>query len=85
METFKVMTKGNLAATILCGQGGVLGAVNSDDMLKKMYTPFFSALRSAGKEVVSLGYIEAETQAIIDKDVIDPEIYVKNANGSWRE
>ena len=84
VETFKVMAKGNLAATILCGQGGILSSVNRDDMLKKMYTPFLSALRSAGKEVVSLGYIEAETQAEIDKDVIDPEIYVKNANISWK-
>ena len=85
VETFKVMAKGNLAATILCGQGGILSSVNRNDMLKKMYTPFLSALRSAGKEVVSLGYIEAETQAEIDKDVIDPEIYVKNANVSWKE
>jgi len=85
VETFKVMAKGNLAATILCGQGGILSSVNKDDMLKKMYTPFLSALRSAGKEVVRLGYIEAETQAEIDKDVIDPEIYVKNANLSWKE
>lgn len=84
LETFKVMTKGNLAATILCGQGGVLGAVNSDDMLKKMYTPFLSALRSAGKEVVNLGYIEVETQAIIDKDIIPPEVYVENANTVWK-
>lgn len=84
LETFKVMTNGNLEAAILCGQGGILSSVNKDDMLKKMYTPFFSALRSAGKEVVSLGYIEAETQAIIDKDVIDPEVYVKNANRSWK-
>lgn len=84
LETFKVMTKGNLAAAILCGQGGILGSVNKDDMLKKLYTPFFSALRSAGKEVVNLGYIEAETQAIIDKDFIDPEIYVKNTNRGWK-
>ncbi|BCZ45634.1 flavodoxin family protein [Clostridium gelidum] len=84
LETFKVMTKGNLAAYILCGQGGILSSVNKNDMLKKMYAPFFSALRSAGKEVVNLGYIEAETQAIIDKEVIDPEIYVKNANRGWK-
>lgn len=34
---------------------------------------------------LSLGCVEAETQAIIDKDVIDPKIYVKNANVSWEE
>ena len=84
VETFKVMTKGNLSATILCGQGGVLGNVNTDEMLKKLYEPFFAALESAGKEVVDQGYIKAETQDILDKDVIDPEIYIKNANASWR-
>ncbi len=80
VETFKVMTKGNLAGTILCAQGGILGAVNSNDMLKNMYAEFFSALKSAGKEVVSEGCIKSETQAVIDKEVIDPEAYVKNAN-----
>lgn len=82
LETFKVMTKGNLAAAILCGQGGILSSVNKNEMLMKMYEPFFSALRIAGKEVINLGYIKPETQAIVDRDVIDREIYVKNANGS---
>lgn len=84
LETFKVMTKGNLSASILRGQGGILGHIHTDDMLKNLYGSFFSALESAGKEVVSQGYIKAETQAILDKDFIDPEIYIKNANGSWR-
>ena len=83
VKTFEVMSKGNLAGTILCGQGGVLGAVKSDDVLKEMYKPFFSALRSAGEEVINLGYIKDETQTILDKDVIDPEIYMKNANENW--
>lgn len=85
VETFRVMTKGDLAATICCGQGGILGAVNTDHILKKMYGQFFSALKSAGHEVMDLGYIKAETQAILDKDVIDPEIYMKNANESWEK
>jgi multimeric flavodoxin WrbA len=85
VETFKVMTKGNLAGAILCGQGGVLGAVNFDDTLKKMYEPFFQALRNAASEIINLGYIKTETQAILDKDVIDPEIYMKNANENWVE
>lgn len=80
LETFKVMTKGNLAGAILCGQGGILSSVNKSDMLKEMYEEFFSAIKNAGKEIVQLGCIASETQAIIDKNVIDPEIYVKNAN-----
>lgn len=80
LETFKVMTKGNLAGAILCGQGGILSSVNKSDMLKEMYEEFFSAIKNAGKEIVQLGCIASETQTIIDKNVIDPEIYVKNAN-----
>ncbi|NMM63767.1 flavodoxin family protein [Clostridium sp. P21] len=83
VETFKVMTKGNLVASILCAQGGILGGINDSDMLKKLYVPFFKALANAGKEVVNCGYIKAETQAIIDKDFISPEMYTKNANMSW--
>mgnify|MGYP003820737023 CR=1 FL=1 len=85
VETFKVMARGNLAATILCGQGGILNAISSDDTLTKMYESFFKALRSAGREVVSLGYIKTETQTILDKDVIDPDIYIENANRSWKQ
>ncbi len=80
LETFKVMTKGNLAGAILCEQGGIFTAVNRDETLKKMYKPFFTALRNAGKEIINLGYIENETQAVINKKIIDSESYIKNAN-----
>lgn len=83
LETFKVMTKGNLDGAILCGQGGVLSAVKFDDTLKNMYKPFFKALRSAGSEIINLGHIKTDTQDILDKDVIDSEIYIKNANENW--
>jgi hypothetical protein len=33
--------------------------------------------------VISLGYVKTKTQAILDKDVIDSELYVKNANAGW--
>ncbi|MBW6410721.1 flavodoxin family protein [Clostridium weizhouense] len=80
LETFKVLTKGNLAGTILCSQGGVLNSVNTNDILRKMYSPFFEALKSAGKEVINDGYIKSETQEILDKNIIDPDVYVKAAN-----
>lgn len=85
IETFKVMTKGDLTGAILCGQGGVLSSVKFDDNLKKMYEPFFEALKSAGSEIVNLGHIKTETQEILDKDVINPEFYMKNANEGWGE
>lgn len=81
--TFKVITHDNLSATILCRQGGVLNSVNSSDVLKKIFSPFFSALMSAGREIVEFGCIKPETQVIIDKDVIDRKVYIENANKSW--
>lgn len=83
VKTFEVMSKDNLAGTILCGQGGVLSKIKYDDELKDMYEQFFGALRSAGKEVISLGHITEDTQAVLNKDVIDPENYIKSANVSW--
>ncbi|MBV7276179.1 flavodoxin family protein [Clostridium sp. PL3] len=83
IETFKVMTKGNLAGAILCSQGGPLKAIESDENFKKLYTDFFLALESAGKEIVEEGHIKAETQAVIDKERVDPEMYIKIANSSW--
>lgn len=80
LETFKVMTKGTLAASILCAQGGILKAAETNDTLKNLYKPFFSALVNAGEEVVNQGYINEETQELLNKNVIDPEIYVMNAN-----
>jgi Multimeric flavodoxin WrbA len=83
LETFKVMTKGNLAGAILCDQGGPLAAIDRDERLKSLYEDLFLALESAGKEIVNEGHIKSETQAIIDKQRIDPELYMKLANGSW--
>lgn len=80
VETFKVMTKGNLAGRILCPQGGGLKSVNTNENLRNLYIPYFSALENAGEEIVKEGYIKAETQAVLDKNVIDPEVYIKNAN-----
>ncbi|AZV56571.1 flavodoxin family protein [Clostridium sp. AWRP] len=85
LETFKVMTKGNLAATILSDKGGVLAASKDNDMLKKLYEPFFEAVEKAGEEVINCGYIKDDTQAILDRDVIDTEMYLKNANKNWNE
>ncbi|WP_090091959.1 flavodoxin family protein [Clostridium uliginosum] len=83
VETFKVMTKSNLAASILCSQGGVLKYINTNDNLKNLYIPFFLALENAGEEIVKYGYIKAETQIVLDKNVIDSETYVNAANRRW--
>jgi len=84
IETFKVMTKGNLVGVITFGQGGILNNIEKHKPLKEISKSFILALRDAGEEVVKLGYITNETQVIIDKEIIDPDIYIKNANESWR-
>ncbi|MDT8718822.1 flavodoxin family protein [Clostridium sp. 19966] len=83
VETFKVMTKGNLEGTILCGQGGILSSIETNDLLKQIYSPFFTALKKAGEEVIREGHISLETEEIIEKEYIDPKIYIENANKSW--
>ena len=35
-------------------------------------------------EIVKHGYIKAETQTILDKNVIDTEAYIQGANESWK-
>ena len=85
LETFKVMTKKNLAGTILCAQGGILQAIHSNAMLEKLYSPFFLALETAGKEIVNQGTITDATQNILNKDFIDSETYMNAANGENRK
>lgn len=80
LETFKVMTKGTLAASILCAQGGILQAVETNETLKNLYKPFFSALFNAGEEVVTQGYMNDDTKEVLHKNVIDSRTYVMNAN-----
>lgn len=80
LETFKVMTKGNLAASILCTQGGGLCSVETNEGLNDLYKPFFKALVKAGEDVVSKGFITNEVQEILNKPVMDTETYITRAN-----
>lgn len=80
VETFKVMTGGKLAATILFTQGGLLKNEKSLDLL----TPFFDTIRKSGKELVEYGYIKSETQAILEKEILDPEMYQLEVNNFWK-
>lgn len=79
VETFKVMTGGNLTATILSTQGGLL----KNKKLLDLLTPFFDTVKKSGKEIVEYGYIKSETQAILDKEILDPKIYQLEINAFW--
>lgn len=79
LETFRVLTQGQLAAAILRSQGGILSSPEAAELL----APFFSAVRDAGKQVIEDGAILPETQAKLEVDLIDPAVYIQNANRSW--
>jgi len=52
--------------------------------LKGLLSHYFNTVKKAGKEVVELGYITPETQSILDKELIKPEIYLEAANSYGR-
>lgn len=80
LETFKIMTREGLNAAILCSQGGALG--NQD--LQEQLQPYFGAVKKAGGEVVELGYIETETQSLLEQEFLDPQKYQHMANARWQ-
>lgn len=55
-------------------------AVKTNEALKNLYKPFFSALFNAGEEVVTQGYMNDDTKEVLKKNVIDSRTYVMNAN-----
>lgn len=83
LETFKVWHKDSIAGTILVSQGGVLSSIDHDEYLTKLYTPLIQSLKNAGKEVVTLGHINPETQKLLDTEYMPDEVYAENANVSW--
>lgn len=81
LETFKVITKNQLSASILRSQGGILGVGEKET--DELLAPYFTAVRDAGRQVVESGAISPETQLLLDADLLDSEAYVKYANLSW--
>jgi hypothetical protein len=78
-ETFKTMLGHAPNATIIRTQGELL----QREKLTELLAPYFAAVRKAGKEMVEYGYITPETQVILDKDLIDPMIYMEKGNNHW--
>ncbi|MDP4181444.1 MAG: flavodoxin family protein [Bacillota bacterium] len=66
IESFRIMNGGKIEASILFAEGGLL----KKDYLKEVLAPYFSAVESAGREIVRLGYVTLETQSKIDKDAV---------------
>jgi len=82
VETFYRFTDdpdSELMATILCPMGELLGQSALQDSLRWYY----EAVRNAGNEVVELGHITPETQAILDREIVPMEVFLSMANAYW--
>ncbi|MDI6770660.1 MAG: NAD(P)H-dependent oxidoreductase [Anaerolineales bacterium] len=83
VETFRCFTSGpdsDLVATILCTCGELLGQPALGESVR-WYT---EAARRAGCEVVEQGRVTPETQAVLDRPLVeDPAVYSRMANAYW--
>lgn len=79
VETFRLFAAGpnlELAATILCPSGEILRVTELQDSFKW----YLDASRSAGREFAGHGRISPETRELLDRDIVDPEQYIRSAN-----
>ena len=80
IETFQVMTQRQLSAAICCAQGGMLRNPDATPIL----SPYFTTLEKAGREVAESGVIHPDTQTILDRPLMDPQLYQQMANQYWQ-
>lgn len=82
-ETFRRLTDSpdtELAGMICCAGGELL----RQDALQDQLTWYLEAARKAGREVVEQGRITSETQAVLDRPLMDdPAVYASMANAHW--
>jgi putative sterol carrier protein len=82
-ETFRRFTDSpdvELAGSICCAGGELL----HQEALQDGLAWYLEAARKAGREIVEQGRISKETQAVLDRPLVDdPAIYARMANGYW--
>lgn len=82
-ETFRACFRSEekpLAGMICCAAGPMLGVPE----LRPNCEWYLDAARLAGREVVEQGRIAAETQATLDRPLVDdPEMYAQVVNANW--
>ncbi|NLI14551.1 NAD(P)H-dependent oxidoreductase [Pelotomaculum propionicicum] len=82
VETFRIFTSGpdlDLSAAILCAAGELLKVPEAQDSIRW----YLEASRRAGRELAEYGHITPETQEILERRLIDPEVYSSFANTHW--
>ena len=82
VETFRLCCSTSpgyeLAGAILCSAGNIL----TKPPLRGQIQWYLDACAAAGREVAEQGTISPGTQAVLDRPIIDPEMYVNNTNAS---
>lgn len=79
VETFNLGCSSSgfeFAGAILCPAGSLLTV----PPVREQIQWYLDACEVAGREVVAQGGISPETQAMLERDIIDPETYIANAN-----
>jgi putative NADPH-quinone reductase/putative sterol carrier protein len=82
VETFRLFTSGpdlKLDGMILCAGAELLNVPD----LKDSVSWYLKAARQAGREFMEEGRIKPETQAVLDRQLADPEVYSRMANAYW--
>lgn len=82
VETFRLFTSPpdrELAATILCAAGPLLAV----EELRDRVGWYVEAARAAGREFAQTGHITPATQALLDRDLVDPGVYSRMVNARW--
>jgi len=83
LETMRLFTSGpdfEFAAAILCPAGDLLKVPELQASIKW----YLEAALLAGQEVVRQGYITPETQSVLNRNLIDPEVYSRMACAFWK-
>jgi len=80
-ETFRIYSGASdqMAGMICCSCGEILKVKETQESIQW----YLDAVHKAGSEVVENGSISEETQEILDKPLLDPEIYSRIANSFW--
>lgn len=80
LESFRVMCSGphsDLAGSILCSAGGALSIPQARSYVQW----YLDACEAAGRDVVTQGAVSAETQKILDRDLMDDvQAYIDGGN-----
>jgi len=82
VETFRCFTSSpdlELSATILCAGGELLSVSELQESIRW----YKDAAHRAGQEFVRKGSVTPETQAVLDRNLADPEVYSRMANAYW--